>query len=248
MSDMSSIISLMGNNPQLCYEIGDCPNVELTTMGGQFFWKTSQSKNGWKLQQNRITGLSRVLDGNDVRKAWGSPVIMQEKFKRLTRQEFLEPGDIIGVVRKKALNLYEHYAVYLGRGMVVHYSGGSKDFQGQICVRKDTLNTFWGTDKNYFVLFFDEDLLTPKKIQARTSFDINDTSLSIKLVLPAKRKMKLYSAKDTMDRALSRLGENKYNLIFNNCEHFAIWCKTGISESYQVEKVVGMLTGINHWT
>ena len=49
-----------------------------------------------------------------------------------------------------------------------------------------------------------------------------------------------------MDRALSRLGENKYNLIFNNCEHFAIWCKTGISESYQVEKVVGMVAGMHH--
>lgn len=35
-------------------------------------------------------------------------------------------------------------------------------------------------------------------------------------------------------RAMSRLGENKYNLLFNNCEHFATWCKTGISESKQV--------------
>ncbi len=35
-------------------------------------------------------------------------------------------------------------------------------------------------------------------------------------------------------RATSRLGENKYNLLFNNCEHFAAWCKTGISESKQV--------------
>ena len=35
-------------------------------------------------------------------------------------------------------------------------------------------------------------------------------------------------------RALSRLGENHYNLVFNNCEHFATWCKTGISESKQV--------------
>lgn len=35
-------------------------------------------------------------------------------------------------------------------------------------------------------------------------------------------------------RAMSRLGENKYNLLFNNCEHFATWCKTGINESKQV--------------
>lgn len=35
-------------------------------------------------------------------------------------------------------------------------------------------------------------------------------------------------------RAESRLGERKYNLLFNNCEHFASWCKTGISESKQI--------------
>ncbi len=37
-----------------------------------------------------------------------------------------------------------------------------------------------------------------------------------------------------LKRATSRLGENKYNLLFNNCEHFATWCKTGINESKQV--------------
>lgn len=39
-------------------------------------------------------------------------------------------------------------------------------------------------------------------------------------------------------RAFSRLGENKYNLMFNNCEHFATWCKTGVSESQQVKDFI----------
>lgn len=39
-------------------------------------------------------------------------------------------------------------------------------------------------------------------------------------------------------RAFSRLGENKYNLLFNNCEHFATWCKTGVSESQQVKDFI----------
>ena len=30
-----------------------------------------------------------------------------------------------------------------------------------------------------------------------------------------------------VERALSRLGEHGYNLLTNNCEHFARWCKTG---------------------
>jgi hypothetical protein len=37
-----------------------------------------------------------------------------------------------------------------------------------------------------------------------------------------------------IDRAESRLGEQQYNLLSNNCEHFANWCKTGRSESDQL--------------
>jgi len=47
-----------------------------------------------------------------------------------------------------------------------------------------------------------------------------------------------FSGKETVNRARSRLGEKKYDLIFNNCEHFAFWCKTGRSKSIQVEKAV----------
>ena len=36
-------------------------------------------------------------------------------------------------------------------------------------------------------------------------------------------------------RAVGRLGEQNYNLLFNNCEHFAHWCKTGRHRSAQVE-------------
>lgn len=38
-------------------------------------------------------------------------------------------------------------------------------------------------------------------------------------------------------RARGRLGENKYHLVFNNCEHFAVWCKTGNARSEQVKDV-----------
>ncbi|GAF83198.1 unnamed protein product [marine sediment metagenome] len=38
-------------------------------------------------------------------------------------------------------------------------------------------------------------------------------------------------------RATSRLHEEGYELFNNNCEHFAVWCKTGQAESTQVESV-----------
>lgn len=53
---------------------------------------------------------------------------------------------------------------------------------------------------------------------------------------PANKVM--FSAKDIVRRALSRIGEDRYNLVFNNCEHFAAWCMTGKSESKQVKAVL----------
>jgi hypothetical protein len=41
-------------------------------------------------------------------------------------------------------------------------------------------------------------------------------------------------------RAMSRLGEGNYNLIFNNCQHFARWCVTGDHLSEQVNSAVAV--------
>ncbi len=48
-----------------------------------------------------------------------------------------------------------------------------------------------------------------------------------------------------VQRAESRLGEQKYNLLFNNCEHFATWCKIGKNYSQQVEDFVPVIRHIN---
>ena len=52
----------------------------------------------------------------------------------------------------------------------------------------------------------------------------------------------------TLTRAIQRIGEQNYNLLFNNCEHFANWCKTGIHRSKQIENLlnsnkIGILIG-----
>ena len=41
---------------------------------------------------------------------------------------------------------------------------------------------------------------------------------------------------EVLKRAEERLGEVRYDLLFNNCEHFATWCITGIGQSAQVKK------------
>jgi hypothetical protein len=45
-----------------------------------------------------------------------------------------------------------------------------------------------------------------------------------------------YSPEEIVRRARSRLGENDYRLLTNNCEHFCNWCFSGVSRSAQVER------------
>lgn len=43
-----------------------------------------------------------------------------------------------------------------------------------------------------------------------------------------------YAGRTVVLRARSRLGENRYRLLTNNCEHFCAWCLLGESRSEQV--------------
>jgi hypothetical protein len=105
--------------------------------------------------------------------------------------------------------LYQHYGVYAGNGRVIHYAAENGDFGPDVRVRETSLKLF-----------------------AKGG--------NCKLVPCAGNwaKARLFSPEETVRRARSRLGEKRYNLLFNNCEHFALWCKCGKSKSVQVEKAV----------
>jgi HRAS-like suppressor 3 len=45
-----------------------------------------------------------------------------------------------------------------------------------------------------------------------------------------------YSSEEIVRRARSRLGENDYRLLTNNCEHFCNWRVNGVSRSAQVQQ------------
>jgi hypothetical protein len=47
-------------------------------------------------------------------------------------------------------------------------------------------------------------------------------------------------------RARSRLGENRYRLLSNNCEHFSEWCVRGKHRSPQVERFMAQLRRLSH--
>ncbi len=56
-----------------------------------------------------------------------------------------------------------------------------------------------------------------------------------------KRYATCYLPDAAVQRAVDRLGERKYSLLLNNCEHFATWCKTGRQLSRQVQDFLPFL-------
>lgn len=54
-----------------------------------------------------------------------------------------------------------------------------------------------------------------------------------------------FGALEVIERARSRLGENHYRLLTNNCEHFCEWCLRGRHHSYQVERLARWMHPVN---
>lgn len=61
----------------------DLPNLELKVANAGIWWKTIEIWEHWQLQRHVLTGHFRILDGNDVRKAWGSEQKMRMAIAKL---------------------------------------------------------------------------------------------------------------------------------------------------------------------
>ena len=44
-----------------------------------------------------------------------------------------------------------------------------------------------------------------------------------------------YSAEESLERARSRVGEKRYSVVLNNCEHCVNWLKTDTAQSHQTQ-------------
>lgn len=59
------------------------PNLQLPTLGGKQFWADWRWREGWRVQENVLTGHHRVLDAQDRRIAWGNWEACLAEFERL---------------------------------------------------------------------------------------------------------------------------------------------------------------------
>lgn len=162
-------------------------------------------------------------------------------FIRTVSDSGLKKGDVIGVHRIGGV--YDHYGIYTGRGKVIHFSNEGSDFGGDIRVRRATLSQFKNGASNVFVVDFEayrDYVENPGWLDLLLEEGIAGIALR---ELFGNKKITLYSPEETVERAESQLGEGDYNLVFNNCEHFAVWCKTGVKESSQVQRFLEAVVG-----
>ena len=233
-------------------------NIKFPTMGGEVFWVNLVECDGWKLQQNTLTEHIRILDAGNNRVAWGD---LDDLKMLLSESDVLKSsagkkeawagcrrGDVIAIERMDGV--YSHYAVYVGKGRVIHYSADAGDFIGGPYIHETSFYDFLRDSKDYYILDFKDDYesrverLRPAGMSGGTGSIAPDTiGLVLRLIESLNRlNYHLYSPEETVQRAKSKIGERRYNLVFNNCEHFAVWCKTGLSESRQINELIRMIT------
>ena len=155
-------------------------------------------------------------------------------------------GDIIGVVRRGGT--YVHYGIYVSDTCIVHYNFQASKTFGAPTIHATNLKHFLQNDPEYFILDFPKPYEPPVALGGELSAPhINTYSEELAKSLQRTYGYHLYTPEETVARARSRLGETHYNLFTNNCEHFAIWCKTGVSESLQVSNMLGSLLNNKRW-
>ncbi len=59
------------------------PNINAPTLGGTQFWTSHTWRDGWRIQQNSVTGHWRLVDAENIRHAWGNRSACEDKLNEL---------------------------------------------------------------------------------------------------------------------------------------------------------------------
>ncbi|KAB2018827.1 hypothetical protein ES319_D08G256000v1 [Gossypium barbadense] len=158
-----------------------------------------------------------------------------------SKPRFLQPGDHIYCEREGGL--YDHHGIYMGDDMVIHLQGKAKKLEplpecrkckdkrvqnGEIA--KVCIDCFLRGEKpriyDYGVNFLE---FLARKGGTCCQRDSKPPREVIRIA--------------TYLLELNRFGP--YGMLTNNCEHFAVFCKTGSAASYQIECMTrGLVAGL----
>ena len=77
-------LEIIVKSPELLKDL-DLPNINMPTMGGKVWWRDLVNVDGWRVQQNSVTKHCRILDPDDIRRAWGGEDAMVKLFNKIAR-------------------------------------------------------------------------------------------------------------------------------------------------------------------
>ena len=160
----------------------------------------------------------------------------RKRKEEFDKKERAEVGDIIGVLRSFYGVVYEHYGIYIGDDEVIHFTKSD----GKNTIIKTSMKKFMESNKSsnrYFILDCEPEIkdINSSSIDKYIKKSINGFGPPLPAVF--RKPVEIYSPEETISRAKQYIGEQGYNLLVNNCEHFAIWCKTGLKYSYQIDMI-----------
>lgn len=88
--------------------------------------------------------------------------------------------------------------------------------------------------ENKVIHYFGESDTGEDNVISETSFyDFLKGSSTFFIVDTDAMGFKSFESSQVIENAKESIGKTKYNLLLNNCEHFAFWCKIGESLSFQ---------------
>ncbi|XP_071828174.1 uncharacterized protein [Apostichopus japonicus] len=131
-----------------------------------------------------------------------------------------------------------------------HVAWGRKKVFGQSTVKYDHHGIVRSIDEKNMIIIEYKELMNSKTITIQqTTYSLScaaDMGYGDFYCINYPRLLtKLNPPQLVISRALSKLGERGYNLLLNNCESFAAFCKRGVARSLQVsENICKVVTTI----
>ena len=156
----------------------------------------------------------------------------------------MSKGDHITVSRW--LGFYYHHGIDIGDGTIVHFTGEPKRKRDAAVVR---------TTREKFVRHGRLEVVDYSWVETAARANDDTRLRPIEEALQAESSLgsapKLVTVRDLINRindpdltikaALQHVGHTRYDLFSNNCEHFAVYCKTGIKHSDQIARMTYMM-------
>ncbi len=157
------------------------------------------------------------------------------------------PGDLL--VFK---GIIDHWAVYAGSDRIIHYNNTEEEPLKAVIV-EETIQSFWERQRDSSGTGSVLEIMNSSAAAVSRSgqacywkiFPKEEPKLGI---LERRIHTQQFSGEAIVQRARQYLGRTHYNLVFENCETFAKWCKYGVHMSEQTQTAgltvsVGIGTG-----